>query len=217
MRIEKCMHSWPGEGSCHWLGWFVYSKSFVVLLFLLSILDVNVGAHLGQSATAPECNLGPTELQSELDKSVFQFDQDKNGGWRALDHKGCTLQAAMLLDVYNLDDVRSEKKGDNRSGLYFHAGQLYAMAGAPHVAIRRFYSSLDPSEEAEKEQVLSWNAYVLATIGFLERNKEAVRFQRDQIAIGPKTDGNKVNLRVVDGLLKCWDKSYKDAYQCRGS
>lgn len=100
---------------------------------------------------------------------------------------------------------------------FFHAGQLYAMAGVPQVAIRRFYSSLDPREDAEKAQVLSWNAYVLATIGFLKRNQEAVRFQREQIAIGPKTDGNKINLRVVDGLLKCWDQSYKDAYQCRGN
>jgi hypothetical protein len=198
-------------------GVVVYSKSSIILLFLLSILVVNAGAQPGQSANASGCSFGPAELQSELDKSVFQFDQDMNGGWRALDQKGCTLQAAILLDVYNLDDVRSEKKGDNRGALFFHAGQLYAMAGVPQVAIRRFYSSLDPGEDAEKAQVLSWNAYVLATIGFLERNKEAVRFQREQIAIGPKTDGNKINLRVVDGLLKCWDQSYKGAYQCRGN
>jgi hypothetical protein len=199
------------------LGVDICSKSSVILLFILSILVVNAGAKPRQSANTSGCSFGPAELQTELDKSVSRFDQDMNGGWRALDQRGCTLQAAMLLDVYNLDDVRSENKGDNRGALFFHAGQLYAMAGALRVAIRRFFSSLDPGEGAERDQVLSWNAYVLATIGFLKRDKESVRFQREQIAIGPKTDANKTNLRVVDGLLKCWDQSYKDAYQCRGN
>jgi hypothetical protein len=194
-----------------------YSKSPVALLLLFLILVGDAGSQPRDSTTASICSLTSAELQSELDKSVFQFDQDMNGGWRALVQRGCTLQAAMLLDVYNLDDVRSENKGDNRGTLFFHAGQLYATAGASFIAIRRFYSSLDPGEDAEKEHVLSWNAYVLATIAFLKRDKEAVRFQREQIAIGPKTDGNKTNLRVVDGLLKCWDQSYKDAYQCRGN
>jgi hypothetical protein len=198
-------------------GVVVYSKSSVIYLFLLSVLVVDTGAQSRPSANSSGCGFGPVELQTELGKSVSQFDQDMNGGWRALDQRGCTLQAAMLLDVYNLDDVRSENKGDNRGALFFHAGQLYAMAGASLVAIRRFYSSLDPGEDAEKEHVLSWNAYVLATIAFLKRDKEAVQFQREQIAIGLKTDGNKTNLRVVDGLLKCWDQSYKDAYQCRGN
>jgi hypothetical protein len=102
----------------------VYSKSSVILLFLLSILVVDAGAQLAQSANASGCGFGAAELQSELDKSISHFDQDMNGEWRALNQRGCTLQAAMLLDVYNLEDVRSEKKGDNRGALFFHAGQL---------------------------------------------------------------------------------------------
>jgi hypothetical protein len=81
------------------------SEIFYYSLFLLSILVVNAGVQPGQPANGSGCSFAPAELQSELDKSVFQFDQDMNGGWRALDQKGCTLQAAMLLDVYNLGDV----------------------------------------------------------------------------------------------------------------
>lgn len=102
----------------------VYSKSSVILLFLLSILVVVAGAQLAQSANASGCGFGAAELQSELDKSISHFDQGMNGEWRALNQRVCTLQAAMLLDVYNLEDVRSEKKGDNRGALFFHAGQL---------------------------------------------------------------------------------------------
>jgi hypothetical protein len=184
-----------------------------LVLFLLTMV-VNAGAQSPPQISSG-CGIGLVELQNELEKDVIQFDQDMKGGWRALDQRGCTLQAAMLLDVYNLDDVRSEHKGDNRSALYFHAGQLYAMAGASAIAVRRFYSSLDPGESAEQAHVLSWNAYVLATIAFLKRDKEALRFQREQIAAGPKTDSNTTDLGVVDGLLRCWDKNYKDAYQCR--
>ena len=76
--------------------------------------------------------------------------------------------------------------------------------------LARFKTAL--YSEEPKESPIRWNAYVLATIAFLERDREALVKQRDTIATGPKFQGAVPNLEVVDRLIKYFDEPYAVAY-----
>ncbi len=59
----------------------------------------------------------------------------------------------------------------------------------------------------------AWDAYVNATIAFLEQDKPALTAYRDQVAVGPKLPNGKVmNLDVAERLLKNFGKPYSQAY-----
>jgi hypothetical protein len=92
----------------------------------------------------------------------------------------------------------------------FHAGQLYAFDGLYELAIHRFKKSFNPNEEKQSE--LSWNTYVKATIAFLNKNKAELKSAREEMNLKNETPGNQLNEGVVNRLLHCTDRSYKDAY-----
>ena len=189
---------------------------------ILALLVVLMGttSTFGQTTQAhpiPDpgaCVLKPNQLDSLLALSFLQFDQDQFGGWRDLQSKGCGLAAAMLIDSY-IVDAPEELKLITLEDLYFHAGQLYAWAGLKKVAVRRFLRSLNLHERGDED--LAWNPYVLATIAFLQQDREELAHQRQLLASAKPTHENKINLGVVDGLAKCFDKPYGGAYSggCR--
>lgn len=114
----------------------------------------------------------------------------------------------MLIDLYLLR--HNEQLGAERTLLIFHAGQAYAHAGPIlyDLAVARpekAFAERDP-------QTLSWNAYVAATIAFLKRDLSTLRERRDEVATGPDTPGNRLNLSVLDRLVRCFGNSYADAY-----
>lgn len=156
-----------------------------------------------------DCALKPDQLAALLDLPLMQFDQDHTGGWRELQHKGCELEAAMLIDAYVID-APEELKIIQLEGLYFHAGQLYGKAGLKKLAVRRMLRSLNLHEGTNED--LAWNTYVLATVAFLQGDREELAHQRQLLASAKPTRENKINLGVVDGLAKCFDKSYDEAY-----
>jgi hypothetical protein len=68
----------------------------------------------------------------------------------------------------------------------------------------------------------AWNVYVDATIAFLDRDRDALLKARTRLAEIPpeagKPNSKPMNLDVVDGLVRCFDRSYRDAYSaCRGN
>lgn len=156
-----------------------------------------------------------------------RFDQDFNGGWRALAAKpGCKLAAADLLRDYR-------QAHNNEAGiLYWHEAQLRAMAGQSGAAIGLMEKSRQP---AGRDQG-GWNAYVDASIAFLRKDRPALEQARQSLAavpfpsdkgMPPLKDGlvelpmkggktMKVrwppNIDVVDGLIQCFDKPYEEAY-----
>lgn len=96
----------------------------------------------------------------------------------------------------------------------WHAGQLYAIDQDYVTAQARFENCYDPAEPADA-QVL-WNDYVHATLAFLNQDLKKLTLHRNRIAQGPDLNGAKANLHVVDGLIKCFGKSYLEAYSgCR--
>jgi hypothetical protein len=160
-----------------------------------------------------------------------QFDQDMSGGWRTLSSTpGCELAAADLLRDYR------EAHGDDWGLLYWHEAQLRAFVGQYKEAIALMKHSYMPADKAD------WNAYVDATIAFLRKDSDALQQAKVKLAAfpAPPKDANMPpivngymevklpdgttrkmrwppNIDVVEGLQKCFDVPYVEAYKeaCR--
>ncbi len=149
---------------------------------------------------------------------IHAFDQDLNGGWRPIAQRdGCVDEAADLIRAYR------EFVTSRTLILYWHEGQLRAELGETEAAIALFERSR--REPADDEY--GWNHYVDATIAFLRQDRSALEAARGRLAKAKVPDfpadwrGSRgpMNLDVVDGLLSCFGRSYKDAYgakECRG-
>ncbi|MBV9883888.1 MAG: hypothetical protein JO276_12845 [Sphingomonadaceae bacterium] len=143
-----------------------------------------------------------------------------NGGWRALAGRpGCEGVAADLIHAYraNLEA--------HLSILYWHEGQLRANIGQYPEAIRLMELSRKPEDR------FGWNPYVDATIAFLRGDRTALVAARTQLAGLPRPAGFEdrtlpnglhvtwpMNLEVVDGLVRCFGRPYREAYslpECR--
>jgi hypothetical protein len=163
------------------------------------------------SSLAPSASGGPekNEAPTELELSYEAFDQRPGGGWRKIADEGKHLEAAKLIDRYE-----KEKNGLQewqRVNLRFHAGQLYAFANCKDQALARFKTALFAKEPADSP--IRWNAYVLATIAFFERDRKQLSEMREEIAKGPKHQGVVLNLDVVDRLIEFFDEPYAVAYR----
>jgi hypothetical protein len=178
--------------------WFSSSPLTLLVLWAPTCLVVSVSR--GDTEHKP-----PMELQL----SYQDFDQRPGEGWRKIADKGEYLEGAKLIDLYE-----KEKKGLKewqKVNLRFHAGQLYAFANQKDQALARFKKALYAKEPANSP--IRWNAYVLATIAFLERDRKKLTKLREEIAKGPKLQGAVPNLDVVDRLIKYFDKPYSAAYR----
>ena len=90
-----------------------------------------------------------------LDENAF--DQDMSGGWRDLaSREECLEVAADIIQEYR--ETHELESGT----LYWHEGQLRAMAGKTDEAIPLMKKSHNPGERPSV-----WNQYVNATTAFL--------------------------------------------------
>jgi hypothetical protein len=162
--------------------------------------------------TSPPCR---ADRAAMLALSEDRFDQDLEGGWRALAAKPeCAAAAADLIAAYRTAHP------DASAMLKWHEGQLRAEGGQAERAVRLFESSRKAGT-AE-----GWNDYVDATVAFLRRDRKALLAARARLAALPRpadwrpqdAQGRSLplpwppNLNVVDGLLRCFDRPYREAY-----
>lgn len=166
-----------------------------------------------------------------LDQEAFDQDVSQGGGgWRAIGNKpGCDMAAADLIRDYRV------KHGATETILFWHEGQLRAFAGAYPEAIALFQQSRKP----EAQNAGGWNAYVDASIAFLQGDRGRLVEAREALAMTPAVEGFVVkdgvfeipnnsgspikmrwppNIDVVDGLIRCFGKTYTTAYsspECR--
>lgn len=204
-------------GKCIWI--------VVLALALLSSCGTPKPAAIKARA---QCSFDRARLMA-LDQQ--HFDQDTKGGWRAVAHRsGCMSIAADLIRDYR------QAHHSQSSTLYWHEAQLRANAGDYKQAI----PLMEQSREPKKKDFIGWNDYVDATIAFLRKDRAALADARAKLAavhvkpgsgFPPAKNGfvevrfgngmlRKVrwpfNLDVVDGLIHCFDKSYKVAYGGKG-
>lgn len=176
------------------------------------------------TANTPHCSVDRAALLA-LDQN--SFDQDLKGGWRAIaDRPGCELVAADLLREYRLAHPESRNPGI----LYWHEGQIRAIAGDAQGAVPLLEQSRKVTDG------FGWNPYVDATVAFLRGDRTRLEAARQSLAaISPPADWEQMvadvkaksgmqmtwppNLDVVDGLIACFGKPYREAYgnRCRGA
>jgi hypothetical protein len=220
--------------SCTKLGVLRENMALVALMPLIFMLAAcaNQSTEKNVAPSQDQC-LTPVERERLLALAQDAFDQDLSGvggGWRAVAAKaGCEIAAADLIRDYR------ERHSSNETIIYWHEGQMRAMANDYTAAIALFEKSRNP----ETQDRAGWNRYVDALIAFLKRDKPALMRARDALSTVkpppelllrdgvfeiPNNSGHPFKMRwppnidAVDGLIKCFDSSYRDAYnnaQCR--
>lgn len=169
---------------------------------------IALGAFL--SLQAADCGLDEAERARLLALDEEAFDQDMDGGWRAVAAPGpaCFTPAAELILAYV--EQHGEAALERPTLAYWHAGQMFAMAGETERALTEFRRSYQ--DATDNEMAGMWNRYADGTIAFLERDREALIAARDAL---PAMMGS--NRDVLDGFVNCWDRPIMEAYQreCR--
>ncbi|GIU66128.1 hypothetical protein [Candidatus Phycosocius spiralis] len=172
---------------------------------------------------APACGLSHPRADELLSLSFEQFDQDFQGGWRAVaEQEGCEASAAELIGAY-VHKNREKVPTGRLSTLKWHQGQLLAASGKNREAIKAFKATKPQGDDAQ-------NYYADATIAFLRRDRAAFDQARAGLAALPPpknwekaaADFEKrfnrprpvwpMNLDVVDRLGTCFDQPYSKAY-----
>lgn len=169
----------------------------------------------GASAMPAGCAF---DREALLELDYRSFDQDNQGGWRALASKGCDTETADLIRDWRL------QHNDSRYILFWHEGQSRAFNGDYEAAVSLFEQSRRPAEDR-----IGWNFYVDGSVAFLEGDMAKLQVARANLAQMPKpldwdtmkgADGKllnakwPVNLNVLDGFIRCWGRRYRDAYGC---
>lgn len=156
------------------------------------------------NAQALDCEqLYQAHLKTDLSLDYRAFDQTEGQGFRALVTKpGCEKQAADLIEAY------IAANGAKQSSLRWHIAQLRATQGDSVAAIRYSKTVLTDKDD-RKPGALRWNDYVRATIAFLEKDRVALQNHREAVAAGKDEHfGNALNLKLLDSLLRHFDRDY---------
>ena len=172
---------------------------------MLTTLALMLAAPLPQeqaSDSAADCSY---DLEEMLALDLDGFDQDFDGGWRALSARGCDAEAAELIR-----DWRYFKRS-NSPVLYWHEGQMRAFAGQTEAALELMqlrYKS--PALDAG----FGFNHYLDGTIAFLVGDRDMLDAAIAALETMPLDEGldSPPNLGVLHAFRRCWGRSYKQAY-----
>lgn len=152
----------------------------------------------------------PSDAADEmLAMNYKSFDQTPESGWRTLAADGKYAEAASTIDAYL--EANQDLPDSQTRILMFHAGQMYAYARKNETAKQRFLESF--VDEEPEDSPIRWNAYVRATIAFLDQDRQELERCRDVIAAGPKLGEVIPNLDVVESLLNQLGEPYAKAYE----
>jgi hypothetical protein len=152
-----------------------------------------------------------------------KFDQDMKGGWRLVaDKPGCDLAAADLLAAYRQANWGKLKPVELHIN-YWHEGQVRAGAGQTERAVPLLLAAVNP------ENKIGFADYALGSVAFLQRDRAGLLAARARLAKLPKPENWErtqadfrkrfgsapawpANLNVLDGLIACFDRPYREAY-----
>lgn len=189
---------------------------------MLPLIAIAVFA-LAQASAVSACAIDQARY---LSMPFEAFDQDLSAGWRGLDRDKCAAGVADPLAAYRRQHRPLTDR--ERSILSWHEGQIRAMAGDRLRAIPLMMGGVqDDGGE------IDFADYALGTIAFLQRDYQGLQAARARLAAFPRPDGFKdtvtvmqagqplsvkvkwpPNLDVLDRLIRCYDKPYREAYSC---
>jgi hypothetical protein len=200
---------------------------FIAMLFVCTFSACATQNGTTVIRKSPDECLAQQERERLLALDENAFDQDlsgSGGGWRVVAAKtGCEMVAAELIRDYR------ERHTSSGTTLYWHEGQMRASVNDYTTAIALFEQSRKPREQ----DLAGWNEYVDASVAFLKRDKPALIQARNALSAVkspagvdlkdgvfeiPNNSGQPFSMRwpanidVVDGLIKCFERSYRDAY-----
>ena len=192
-------------------------------------------AGMAPADASAACGVDEAEHERLMALSLADFDQDFDGGWRAVSYEeGCDRVAADLIrdyiDIHDLDP-------DENRVVFWHVGQLLAGAGDYPEAREYFLRSFDP--EAEDFHDRAWATYAQGTVAFIDGDREGldaaiaelsrpehkpspervasmIRMSEEQNVSFPEGALEKpLNLIALEGLRRCFGQIYSQAYgQC---
>lgn len=213
----------PGKLTAVLLGKHMKRIAVAVLAALV------IGAAHAQPVQKTDAECGADNPGKYMNMEPKEFDQTLDQGWRVIgDQEGCERAAADLIALY-----RDEVMAQHMAGLDGHEAQLRAAAGDTEKAIELFRRRLVFQKKLAVEiEDVTDVLYAEATIAYLERDRAALEAKRAELAAVPKPDWYDVlaadvvkrnpqaaasmiwprNLNVVDGLIACFDKPYREAY-----
>lgn len=170
----------------------------------------------------PEC---AHDREALLALDFAAFDQTEGNGWRPLHDAGCYLDAAELLRDWQAR--HADGTVDQRRILLWHEAQMWAFGDRTDLAMPLFERS---RRAGDAVYTVSWNSYVDGTMAFLQRHRARLESAIAKLAVLPKpagwdnavgVDGKPItmawpqNLDVLEGLQRCWERPYVEAYVCR--
>jgi hypothetical protein len=194
-----------------------------MILFFTIVFGTSSVAMAGGEATARP---GRVDIRScEVDVGALlslapnDFDQDMFGGWRPLASRpGCASAAADLVRRYIDANWRRLGQSDLHS-LYWHVGQLEALAGHVDRAIPFLLAGARPDQRGMET---GFADYALGTVAFLLGDLQGLQAARARLKQTPipswyATEAAQVgpwpqNLSVLDLLIKCFGRPYAEAY-----
>ena len=169
---------------------------FLFLLFFVVLPSL--------SFAEPKCELSETQWKKYLSMDWKSFDQTLGKGWREFAANDCEIAAGHLIDVYSSHNSNKLNEMQKRV-LRWHAGQQYAQGNIKTLALVRFRYSFKKDEDPNDP--FKWNAYVAASIAFLEKDLKKLKAARDEML--PFAEQNIQNLIIVNNMYKCPHLSYK--------
>ena len=169
------------------------------------------------------------DREAVLEMDAVAFDQIEGQGWRPLYDARCYIEAAEMLRYWQAHNGASLSAENPREAsllriLKWHEAQMWGFAERNDLALPMFERSYAKDGQA------GWNLYVTGTIAFLRRDRQALEAAIAHLSALPEPagwgravgqDGKPIsfpwppNLDVLEGLNRCWDKPYVQAYLCR--
>ena len=158
-------------------------------------------------ASDTDCKVSELDIDRYIKMDFHSFDQSENG-WRPLAAKSCYRQAALVQEKYREANYNGMRAWERRVSSW-HIGQMYAFDSKYSEAVAYFKQSVKLNDDGGSS--FRWNDYVNASIAFLEKDRKSLSYYRQRL-YGGNSPYNRMNLRIVDSFLRCFDSSYLSAY-----
>lgn len=160
------------------------------------------------AASPVNCDVSKAERETLLAQDWETFDQ-KPEGFRTLvmGERYCPREAGKLIAEYLLQ--HSDLDAKQRYVSEFHAGQQFAGVDDRPRALAHFYRGFNPHEDVSSSN--RWNAYVRATIAFLEKDRDTLEASLKVLEAHQDNRMNAINVKLVRSFAANFGKTYDEA------
>ena len=152
-------------------------------------------------------------IEDFLTLAYQEFDQTPDSGWRKLVNKNsCQKEfekaGNLIIKYLLLNKGKNSLSHSQKSNLYFHSGQMFALANDNIKAIECFKES---QELEASPGFTAWCFYIKATICFLEKDKSGLASIYNSLK-NSFTECLESNLDIVKRMVENPGKTYAEVY-----